>query len=224
MQLTTETTNSFLGKYYWYIALAVVVSVFGFGGFFLLWPQYQSLQNSGVLEYQSAVNTLKTRQQYLFDLQTMTEHYNELDQRLVRSIDLVLPEYRDTEIVFEELELLFANSGVKIQSMNIASSAETAAAEIEAASSEEEPVLTEVAETTTEISADPVAALKNIEKINVTVNLASQQSSYEQFKTFLTTLEQHDHLIELESMAFSPTTEGMTLVFSTYQQTINPHE
>lgn len=226
MQITTETTNSFLGKYYFYLAISIVVAIFALGGVFLLWPQYQSLQNSGVLEYKSAVSTLESRQRYLQNLKSMESNYTELDKRLLRSMNNVLPTHQDSVILFEELELLLTEADLEVQSMNIAASAspEATSADIPQTVDDTQLLESESADTSENNPKAKPALAKNIERINVTVNIKSNSNTYASFKQFLTSLEQYNHLIELEAVSFSPDTQGTTMVFATYQQTPDDNE
>lgn len=226
MQITTETTNSFLGKYYFYLAISIVVAIFALGGVFLLWPQYQSLQNSGVLEYKSAVSTLESRQRYLQNVKSMEKNYAELDKRLLRSMNTVLPSDQESVILFEELELLLADANLDVQSMNIAASASTEATNADIPKTEDDTQLLEDEnmDAAENITKTQPALAKNIERINVTVNIKSNSNTYASFKQFLTSLEQYNHLIELEAVSFSPNTQGTTLVFATYQQMQDDNE
>lgn len=226
MQISTETTNTFLGKYYLYLAISVVIGIFAIGGVFLLWPQYQSLQTSGVLEYKSAVTTLESRQQYLQNLKLMEANYRKLDKRLVRSMNNVLPEHQDGVLLFEEIESLLAQADLQVQSMNIAASASVQATTTGVPQAADNTQLLESENLDAEINTASTQATltDNIERMTVTVNVTSQNNSYANFKEFLVSLEQYNHLIELESMSFSPATSGTTLVFTTYQQTQDSNE
>lgn len=226
MQISTETTNTFLGKYYFYLAISVVVGVFAIGGVFLLWPQYQSLQTSGVLEYKSAVTTLESRQQYLQNLKLMEANYRELDKHLLRSMNNVLPEHQDSVLLFEEIETLLTEADLRVESMNIAASASAQAttADVPQAADDTQLLESENLDAETNTSSEQPKLANNIERITVTVNVTNENNSYVNFKEFLVSLEQYNHLIELESMSFSPDTSGTTLVFTTYQQTQDSNE
>lgn len=203
-----------------------MIGVFVLGTVFLLWPQYQSLQTSGVLEYKSAVTTLESRQQYLQNLKLMETNYRELDKRLLRSMNNVLPEHQDSVLLFEEIETLLTEANLQVQSMNIAASASVQATTADVPQAADNTQLLESenldGETNT-VTAQPKLA-NNIERMTVTVNVTSKNNSYANFKEFLVSLEQYNHLIELESMSFSPATNGTTLVFTTYQQTQDSNE
>ncbi len=226
MQITTETTNSFLTKYYLYLAIAIVIGICALGGVFLLWPQYQNLQNSGVLEYKSAITTLQSRQEYLQNLKLMEENYKQLDKRLVRTMNTVLPEYQDSVLLFEEIELLLTSADLQVQSMNIASgaSAQSTVADVPQPADDTQLLEAENLDATTDTEKTQASLAKNIEQITVTVNITSKNNNYNNFKQFLVSLEQYNHLIELESMSFTPATDGTTLVFTTYQQTQDTNE
>lgn len=218
MQLNNETTKTFLAKYYRYLVIVIGLLIIGGGSFFLLWPQYQSLQQSGVLEYEAAVNTLESRQQYLSSLQVMENNYQVLDQRLIRSIDTVLPANQKSVILFEELELLLEGSGLIVQSMNIAPVADPTATQI--TNNIGDPV---AAIDDPSVVADPSEIAKaslssDIQKLSLTVNVTTGGSGYMHFKEFLQQLESYEHLLELESISFSPSTAGSTFVFNTYQR------
>lgn len=203
-----------------------MIGVFAIGGVFLLWPQYQSLQTSGVLEYKSAVTTLESRQQYLQNLKLMETNYRNLDKRLVRSMNNVLPEHQDSVLLFEEIESLLAEADLQVQSMNIAASASAQAttADVPQVADNTQLLESENLDAETDVVSPQSKLANTIERMTVTVNVTSKNNSYASFKEFLVSLERYNHLIELESMSFSPATSGTTLVFTTYQQTQDSNE
>ncbi len=212
MQLTTEKTRSFLDQYYVHIAITMVVVIIIGGFFVLLWPQYQSLQQSGVLEYQEAVNTLETRQKYLGQLEAMEKNFTNTDTRVLRTIEKVLPSYRPSVATFQEIELFLEQEGFVVTAINVATKADTP-------STPADVYAVDVAD------KEPASEFGDeVQALSITVGIESASFTYAGFKNFLTTLEEYEHLLELSSISFGTETNGANLVFTTYQQAPSKEE
>ncbi|MDP3970355.1 MAG: hypothetical protein Q8P90_01510 [bacterium] len=200
MKLNSEKLNSFLEKYNKLLILVIVVLIGSVGIFALLVPQFYSLSTSGVLEYKETEEKVVKRQQYLVDLQMMKRNFEELDFRIFRLIDTILPPQQESARLFEELELFFADTNIEIKSINIAAV--------------NEPVATEA---TNRDTAKPYNS-DDIIQLSLTVNVDATAASYEDFKDVLIKIEEYDHLLELESLVYAPENSAYTFTFITYQR------
>ncbi len=215
MTTPTNTVNSFLDKYYTYIAILIVIGIITLGVLVVLWPQYKVLQQSGVLEYQTAVDTLEDRQQYLNDLKTMEANYEVLDKRLLTQFQKILPDYSDASVMFAEFESMLNEAGLEVLSINIAEIAS------EENRSEEDLALTGVRQESETLGTGTTA---DVSEYQVTVNAVAKTNSYQSFKTILYRVENYNHLLDLNSIAFSAESQNMTLIFRTYQKKSNSNE
>ncbi len=177
--------------YYGYI-LAVVFSVFVLSGFYwIVLPQYYSVQNTSQIVYNQSAAMLAERQQYLTDLQAMEAHYKTIDKNLLIYMHNILPEVVP-EMTFAEIEAIIRQSKFSIQSINIAP--------LEAKSAD----------------ATSLETSRLYSVTQVTVNISSTDTSYTNFKELMQTLENSAQLIELDTLSYNPQASDYTLTFKLY--------
>lgn len=201
-----ERINILLDRYFKVVALGLVVLVSLLGIQFLLLPQYNILQQSGVLQYQQVKTTLANRQAYVEQLKTMDQNYQQLDQRMLRTVDNILPsDFSDVDL-FTELSQLFQQTNLSVQSINIASTSGSGAA-------------TAAATTTTKTATPAATVSSTYDILQVTVNVsAGTTATYGDFKNLLVKLENYPHLINIDSMTYAPGKTAYTLIFTTYRR------
>lgn len=190
--------NAWLARNYGYVALGVVGVIIILMANVFIWPQYQRMQSAGTLQYRDITTVIEQRQVYIQDLETMQQEYEQLDQRIVRAIDVALPIGYSDGPVFAEIEQLFQGSGFTVQSVNVASAS--------GANSNADGVALET------------PTLYDL--VSISVNLTSADAvTYEDFKQLLQQIEQYPHLMNLESLTYAPNTSSYTFVLKTYQRT-----
>lgn len=183
-----------LNHNYGYIALGVVGIITVVMANFFIWPQYQRMESGGTLQYRNITTVIEQRQAYITDLQTMQQAYEQLDQRIVRAIDVALPKDYSAGPVFAEVEQLFQGSGFSVQSVNVAATSSTTEAV-----TAEQPTLYDI--------------------VSISVNLSSTSDvTYADFKQLLARIEGYPHLMNLESLTYAPGTGSYTFVLKTYQR------
>lgn len=186
--------NAWLARNYGYVALSVVGVIMILMANLFIWPQYQRIQSAGTLQYRDITTVIEQRQAYIQDLETMQQEYEQLDQRIVRAIDVALPIGYSDGPVFAEIEQLFQGSGFTVQSVNVASASGVDSVALET------PTLYDI--------------------VSISVNVTSADAvTYEQFKQLLQQIEQYPHLMNLESLTYAPNTSSYTFVLKTYQRT-----
>lgn len=196
MNNRSEQLNKFLERYYGYILVGVLGLVLVLMLNFFIWPQYQTMQSAGILQYRNSTDTVAQRRSYLQQLQQMEIEYKELDQRVFRAIDIALPTEYSKGPAFAEIEHLLDGTSFKVENVNIVA----------------DPVI---------IAADTTTAVSNVyEPVTVSLNISAsgEAVNYEEFKTLLRRVEQNPHLMNLESMIYTPDTSAYTFVLKTYQR------
>lgn len=193
MNSSTNTITQFLDKYYRAFSMIIAALMIVLGWWLLLWPQYQALTDSGVLQYQTALVTLGEHQHYLADLQTMAERYQTIDRRVFYAVNTLVPPHRDQELLFADLENVFANTAFTITSMNVASQSTT---------------------DKTTVSALP----DTIALVTVSVNVATTDPSYSNFKELLKRIQQSAQLLNLQSLNYAPGSSSYTFIFTSYER------
>lgn len=189
------------------LALLVVLIVSLVGVQFLLLPQYATLQESGVLQYDQVASTLADRELYLQKLTTMEANYTKLDQRLLQTVDTILPANFSNADLFNEFSQLFAQTNLSIQSINIANASGQAVTANAATSAATDGIAT------------PTTLNTAYDIIQVTVNVsAASAPSYTDFKKILGKFEDYPHLMNMNSLSYAPDTDAFTLIFTTYRR------
>ncbi|MFA5995115.1 MAG: hypothetical protein WCW27_03560 [Patescibacteria group bacterium] len=202
MDISKNKIYQIVDKYFAY-SLAIIFGVLIlFGGYFIIYPQYVKFQNSGKQTYQQSVTVLEQRQQYLADLKTMEQYYQQLDKRLLVVVNQVLPA-ATTEQLFAEIEAVFSKTNFTVQSINIANTAPTSPT-------------TSPASGATNNTGVP----KGFTRTQVTVNIVGNNTNYEDFKKLLQQLENNARILELSSLSYSPGADSFTLLLQVYQRNL----
>ena len=214
MDNITESSERFIDRHYRLIAWLVVIGLLLLGGVSLLWPQYQRLQSSGVLQHSAAQERLSLNQGYLADLQTMEMNYEDLDTRSLRLLDTIVPVQQPGTRLYEEFELVFANSDLELQTITIS---------VPELTTDEE--LAELAEGNTidmvETDQSTIATgLDDIVIATITLNVTAEDGSYEEFKRVLQFIEQYEHVLDLDTVTYGSSAGAYTFVLTTYQRKV----
>lgn len=184
--------NIYLERAYGYIALGVFGLIAVIMTNLFIWPQYQQMQLAGILQYRNMTQVLNQRRAYIQELTVMQQEYEQLDQRIVRAIDVALPvEYADGP-VYAEVEQLLQGTPYTIQSVNIAVNSEV----------------------------DAASPIYEIVTLSLNISAVDETVTYDDFKALLSRIEQYPHLLNLESLTYSPSTSAYTFVLKTYQRRI----
>ena len=185
-----EQFNIWLEHAYGYVALGVFGVVAMVMTNFFIWPQYERMQSAGTLQYRNMTTVLEQRRTYIQDLATMQQEYAELDQRIIRAIDVTLPQDYSNAPVYAEVEQLLQGTSYTIQSVNVAVAGET----------------------------DTDNPIYEIVTLSLNISAASESVSYDDYKALLSRIEQYPHLLKLESLTYNSGSAAYTFVLKTYQR------
>ncbi|MFA6474918.1 MAG: hypothetical protein WCV88_01805 [Patescibacteria group bacterium] len=189
MNSRSEQFNLWLQRYYSYVALVFIIIIVGGLGYGLLWPQYQRMQTAGSVTYSNIIDIISQHQLYVKQLDAMQTNYEQLDRRVFRVVDVILPAQYSEGLVYAEMEQLLSGTQFVVDSVNVS------------ATPNEPPTIYE-----------PVT-------LSLNVTATSEEVTYEDFKALVRHLEQYPHLMTLDSLAYSPGTTSFTFVLKTYQRT-----
>lgn len=213
--------QSFMDRNFRGLAGLIVLGIVVISGFLLLWPQYQRLQTSGVLQYRQTVEHLSRDRQYLNELQTMQTNFNNLDTKSLRLLNTIIPTEQSTARLFEELELAFNDYGFTVQSINLA---DLSASQLQVDGSVQNNTAEPADSRPESTGAAPVSEsnfnsdLKNVTVTRVTINVIAPNMGYDHFKSMLAFLEQYERVINLETLSYTGASDRYTFVFNMYQQ------
>lgn len=182
--------NLWIERNYGYVALVVVGAIILLMTTWFLWPQYQRMQSAGILQYYNMTQVLEQRRQYVTDLEAMASNYQQLDQRVIRAIDVALPEHYSDGPVYAEVEQLVEGTKYTVQSVNVSAA---------------------TTDTTEPAAYDIVTLSLNLSAVDASV-------TYQDFKDLLDHIERYPHLMNLESLTYNTSNSGYSLVLKTYQR------
>ncbi|EKD78773.1 MAG: hypothetical protein ACD_41C00270G0003 [uncultured bacterium] len=184
--------NLWLERSYAFVALGVVGAITVVVANWFIWPQYQRMQSAGILQYRDITHVLEQRRAYIADLAVMQQEYEALDHRITRAVDLALPGDYVAGPVYIEVEQLLQGTDYTVQSVNVA---------VDAVS-----------------STSTTSAVYDIVTLSVNISAADAEVSYNDFKTLLSRIERYPHLLNLETLTYTPGTNAYTFVLKTYQR------
>ena len=184
--------NLWLERSYAFVALGVVGAITVVVANWFIWPQYQRMQSAGILQYRDITHVLEQRRAYIADLAVMQQEYEALDHRITRAVDLALPGDYVAGPVYIEVEQLLQGTDYAVQSVNVA---------VDAVS-----------------STSTTSAVYDIVTLSVNISAADAEVSYNDFKTLLSRIERYPHLLNLETLTYTPGTNAYTFVLKTYQR------
>ena len=184
--------NLWLERSYAFVSLGVVGAITVVVANWFIWPQYQRMQSAGILQYRDITHVLEQRRAYIADLAVMQQEYEALDHRITRAVDLALPGDYVAGPVYIEVEQLLQGTDYTVQSVNVA---------VDAVS-----------------STSTTSAVYDIVTLSVNISAADAEVSYNDFKTLLSRIERYPHLLNLETLTYTPGTNAYTFVLKTYQR------
>lgn len=201
-----EALNGFFTKYYYISVLFVCAFVAVCGWFFLLKGQYADIQESGLVDLQTATLALEKRQAYVRDLEQMSGAYDQLDREQLRQLSAVLPENVDEISLMNTMYSFAAQAQVSILSIDVVLTGN--ASKIAASQTAR----------TNQGATDsaPLVSNKGVNIANVVMNVSPESNSYENFKAFLETLDRFVPVLNLRQMTYSPDTTSYALQLETY--------
>ncbi len=204
MNKRSEQLNKLLERYYLYVSVGLVGLITILMLNFLIWPQYQVMQSSGVLQYQNIIDVVAQRKAYLQQLQAMQADYESIDRRVVRAIDIALPDAYTEGPVYTEVEQLFNGTQFFLESINVSTGSTTG---------------TTTTTDTVDASASSADAVYQEVTLSINISAIDGTSSYADYLELLRHIEQSPHLMNLESVSYTPGSSAYTLVLKTYQRT-----
>lgn len=190
--------NTFVGQWYRWFVLGVLLIVFVLAWFLILQREYIALRQSGIIGYEATIERLQDRQDYLSGLRQMEESYEELNQEQLRQLEYLLPTGFDVSSTIARMEDFARQSGLSLLSVDVVSGRE---------------VQTGANETTAQ--NDVTFSNKNIREASISMNLATD-GSYEQLKRFLDTLDSFVPVLNLKSISYTPATASYAIQVQTY--------
>lgn len=177
------------------VAGAVIVIILGIGYLSFLAPKVTELRRVGSLDLVQTDEQLALKEDVLTATKSVVGKFDSLQAEKFEKLSKILPSEDDIPSLFVQMESLAIASGLVLGSVSFADlGAETPTNPILAPSS--------VDETTTRA---PTAGLR---QLSITMSV-SGSDGYANLKRFLTNLESHIRLLELQSFVYAPSASGL---------------
>ena len=159
--------------------------------YFILEPKYQEVGIGGRYDLDNLKQEFTKRQEYLKDLKTLADNYQEVNQVDIEKLKKILPEEKDIPELFVQLQALAEEHNFLLVSVSINESAE---------------------------AVKKKTGTEGIKKLSISLNLISsgETGDYDELKEFLTTLEHNLRLFDVNAVYFSPDSPNYTLDIFTY--------
>lgn len=196
IKLTTrERVEEFVNHNYRMLIVLELLIVCTVSWFLFLQPMYQSIQELRAQGYQSSVNRLQERKQYLEEVRTMNGEYAKLETERLRQLENILPNGFNTTTTISTMQSFADAAGIRIKSIDVVNSSIDPSATPD---------------------ASVVTPKKNIAKATITMNIDMQDDSYAGLKKFLDALESFVPILDLENLTYSAETHSFALQLNTY--------
>lgn len=188
--------QSLVIQYFRLITGVLIILILLIGYFVLIGPQYNSLKEKGILNYQAQREKLANRKAYLDKLKELQAKYAQLNTKDLESLSYFLPVGEDIPGLFVQAEALAKDNGLVLQNIGVNQPA---------------------------VSSDKAGITVKKESAGIgTLSLVmtlTGGSGYGGLKSFLDSLEKNVRLFDVESVNFSPDGQNYSVNAKTYYLT-----
>ena len=179
-----------------WLALAIVVIVFGLGYWLFISTKIQAIQTTGFVEKKRVLDELATQQRYLDSLKASIGHFNAaLPEDRIHAINDFIPSNPDFPGLLLTLNNIANAANLQLDSVDIGEIGQLAATSPTGNSTE------------TQTTQPPSAQAASAAGVNLQVQDASvvvkNGTSYEAFKRFITLVESSQRLMDVVSLSFN---------------------
>ncbi len=195
-KVRSKRVNKFLSDYFNWIVGFVVAVVFILGAFFLLLPKYEQTANYVNTVNQQQVLDVSSRQDELNKIQQLLASYNKIDKTYIDKVNAIAPAVQNKEELFSELNYLVSVNQLFLQSISLSSADNYQDQGIVPITTQEKPIISSLQ--------------------TVTIVMAVRGTTYESFKSLLSSLENNLRLMDVLSIRFDPNAQTTELTINTY--------
>lgn len=177
-------------RYYKWITVVAVILIFALSYYFVLEPKYQQVGLGGQYNLDSLTEELDKRKVYLEELKKLEANYEKISQDEIEKLEKILPAKKDIPGLFVQFQALAEKHGFLLTSISINDIPQN------------------------EKDTQKVA---NLSRLSISLNLIGRGSgSYDEIKSFLSTIEYNMRLFDVNSVYFSPDSPDYSINLFTY--------
>lgn len=194
-----QKINIFFARYFnWLLTFIVLVVLVG-GGFFILKPKYDYINELKNGNEYGQEQEYSARREYLNKIKNLIEVYNNVSSSDVKKVNFILAERDVPEELFPQIESLTKGNGLLLESLKIEPA--------------EENVKSTGVSLTKEVKST-VSLPPEIERMKASLSVAGVD--YFSLKSLISAFENNLMVMDITSLSFKPDTGSADLVFYAY--------
>lgn len=183
-----------ISKYYVAIVILLVLFTLATGYFFIVKDRVAEIQEVGLVDLQSALDTLSGKEKILFELEQLHEKYSRITEDQIQQLSRILPQQSEIPYLVIEIKNFIKENDLFLNSIDVES--------------------LKLSSVSAESMTTDNFSVKEL-KISLSINGVD---SYFKLKDFLDNLSANLPLLELTSLVYSPGTDAYSLNLTTYYQ------
>lgn len=184
-----------INRFYIIIAVFLVIAILTLGYLLTFNKEYNKIKSLGTVDYQKKINELESKKSNLAQIEKVYDSYKKISQEEIKKLSIMLPPEKDVPSLFIEMEALARESGLALNSIDVA---QAGAVSITAGLAEGSATL-------------------NIKKLNINLKIQGIDS-YDRLKLFLGNVEKSIRILDLNSLSYSPAQDSYGISLVTYYQ------
>lgn len=184
--------KALFGRFHQKLTIALAAVILVVGGYFILWPKYQYVSANSSQVFSALKKEESKRADYVKSLNDLIANYKKVNRQEIGKLKTLLPSDKDFPGLFVQLQGLAEENNFLLSNVSINEMPEGAK--------------------TAAVSASAAA-----KKLSININLiGGKVTGYENFKSFLSSLEKNLRLFDVEAVYFTPQSAKYSLTLFTY--------
>lgn len=184
-----------INRFYIIIAVFLVIAILILSYLLTFNKEYNKIKSLGTVDYQKKINELESKKSNLAQIEKVYDSYKKISQEEIEKLSIMLPPEKDVPSLFIEMEALAKESGLALNSIDVA---QAGAVSITAGVAEGSATL-------------------NMKKLNINLKIQGIDS-YDRLKLFLGNVEKSIRILDLNSLSYSPAQDSYSISLVTYYQ------
>lgn len=184
-----------INRFYIIIAVFLVIAILVLSYLLTFNKEYNKIKSLGTVDYQKKINELESKKSNLAQIEKVYDSYKKISQEEIKKLSIMLPPEKDVPSLFIEMEALAKESGLALNSIDVA---QAGAVSITAGVAEGSATL-------------------NMKKLNINLKIQGIDS-YDRLKLFLGNVEKSIRILDLNSLSYSPAQDSYGISLVTYYQ------
>jgi len=198
----SKKKKSFLKSTFGVVVLTIVFGLaISAGGYYgLVKPQLDRISMGGEFNLATASSTLEQNKRDFNALKLLKSNFDEIDSRQIKLLSQALPVNKSTPELLSQLETIARQNGVQLERISMTEVEEVGPSARQRIQQQVEGVA--------------LVKSKDITEVIVQVNITA--FSYKSFKDFVTALQNHRRILDVETLLYQSDQDSQRVTFKTY--------